>query len=67
MDEERLKNGLKTINETIDLFIKEADLVTCSTEFLANEYRKLNPNVVVLPNCVDPFMFDEPLKMKLIK
>lgn len=62
MDAERVKKGLKTINQTLDTFIKEADLVTCSTEFLATEYRKLNNNVVVLPNCIDPFYFDEPLR-----
>lgn len=62
MDKERLDRGLKTINECIDAFIKEADLVTCSTRFLKEEYEKLNPNVVVLPNCVDPFLFDEPIR-----
>lgn len=62
MDEARLKNGLKRLNESIDTFIKEADLITCSTQFLAEEYKQLNPNVVVLPNCIDPFYFDEPLR-----
>lgn len=60
MDKQRLEHGLKTLNENIDAFIAEADLVTCSTEFLAIEYRKLSDNVVVLPNCIDPFYFDEP-------
>jgi hypothetical protein len=62
MDEARGKANMATMNETLDAFIKEADLVTCSTEFLAEEYRKLNPNVVVLKNCVDPFYYDEPLR-----
>jgi len=62
MDKERLEKGLKKINETLDAFIAEADLVTCSTEFLRQEYLKLNPNVVVLPNCIDPFYYDEPLR-----
>lgn len=62
MDKERLERGLATINTTIDTFIRKADLVTCSTEFLKKEYEKLNPNVVVLPNCIDPFYFDEPLR-----
>jgi glycosyltransferase involved in cell wall biosynthesis len=48
--------------EDIETFIKEADLVTCTTEYLKDEYLKLNDNVVVLPNCVDPFYFDDPLK-----
>lgn len=62
MNEERMKKGLARINENIDQFIQEADLVTCSTEFLKKEYQDLNKNVVVLPNCVDPFLFDEPLR-----
>lgn len=62
MNKERLENGLKKINETLDTFISEADLVTCSTEFLRKEYLKLNKNVIVLPNCIDPFYFDEPLR-----
>lgn len=60
LDEERLKKNLGTLNKTLDTFVKEADLVTVSTKFLADEYRKLNPNTVVLPNCIDPFYFDEP-------
>lgn len=62
MNEERMKRGMEKINDTIDTFIKEADLITCSTKFLKKEYEALNKNVVVLPNCVDPFYFDEPLK-----
>lgn len=62
MDKERLERGMASMNKTLDTFIKEADLVTCSTEFLAEEYRKINPNVIVIPNCIDPFYFDEPLK-----
>jgi len=46
----------------IDNFIRNADAVTTTTEFLAQEYRKHNPNVTVLPNCVDPEDWDEPLK-----
>lgn len=49
-------------SEAIDEFIKIADLVTTTTDFLADEYRKLNDNVIVLPNCVDPFDWDKPLR-----
>lgn len=63
MDEKRLEKGLSKMNETVDAFIKEADLVTCSTEFLKKEYEQLNPNTIILPNCVDPFYWpDEILK-----
>lgn len=62
LNEERMKVGLEKINKTLDTFIKEADLVTCSTKFLEKEYKALNPNVLVIPNCVDPFFYDEPLR-----
>lgn len=54
IDAMKLGSLFKEIDKNLDQFIREADLVTCSTEFLAKEYRKINPNVVVLPNCVDP-------------
>ncbi len=59
---ERVARGLAMVNSIADAAVIEADLVTCTTEVLAEEYRKLNPNVVVLPNCIDPFYFDEPLR-----
>lgn len=59
---ERVKRGLESVNKIMDEFAQEADLITVSTEFLAEEYRKLNKNVVVLPNYIDPFYFDEPLR-----
>jgi hypothetical protein len=62
MDEERVKRGLEKMNTAIDAFAKQADLITCSTEFLKQEYLKLNKNVVVLPNYIDPFYFPAPLK-----
>ncbi len=62
MDKERTRVGLKNVNTMIDGFAVEADLITTTTEWLADEYRKLNPNVAVLPNCVDPFYFEEPLR-----
>lgn len=62
MDKERMDRGLERLNDMIDQCIKEADLVTCSTEFLKKEYEQINPNVVVLPNYIDPFYFPEPLR-----
>lgn len=61
-NKERVERGLGSVNKIVDAFIIEADLITTSTEFLADEYRRLNKNVVVLPNCVDPDYFDEPLR-----
>ena len=57
--EQKMDEVLEGLNKMNDEFITGADMVTCSTEFLAEEYRKLNDNVVVLPNCVDPFYFDD--------
>lgn len=50
----KLGKVFQKIDQGLDAFVSYADLVTCSTEFLAEEYRKLNKNVVVLPNCIDP-------------
>lgn len=61
-NKERIERGLGDVNKIVDAFIIEADLITTTTEFLAEEYRKLNKNVVVLPNCIDPFYFEEPLR-----
>lgn len=62
MTEEKAKKGLDVLNKNIDTFMAEADLITCSTEFLKREYEQINPNVVVLPNTVDPFYYPEPLR-----
>jgi glycosyltransferase involved in cell wall biosynthesis len=55
------KAKLNQRDESIDNFILKSDLVTTSTEFLAKEYRKLSDKVLVLPNCIDPMDWDEPL------
>ncbi len=44
----------KELNKNLNDFVKMADGVTVSTQILADEYRKLNPNVAVLKNCIDP-------------
>lgn len=62
LDNRQIEEILGKLDTQSDAFIKKADLVTCSTEFLAQEYRKLNKNVIVLPNCVDPEDWPEPLR-----
>lgn len=50
-----------------DLFrasFKNADLVSCTTEILAEKLRTINPNVVVLPNLID---FNQYPKIELVK
>jgi len=54
--------NLKRLNAITDKFIKNADLVTTTTETLAKEYRESNDNVVVLPNYVYPDDWEEPLR-----
>ena len=42
------------INEKIVANLKEASYVTTTTNLFANEIRKINKNVLVLPNAIDP-------------
>jgi len=58
---------VKVYNNRLYDFAKIADLVTVSTRTLANEYKDINPNVVVLPNQVYKDHFPEPIKNKTDK
>lgn len=60
LDDKGFEENKEIVNNIINNFVRNADLVTCSTEYLAEEYRQLNPNVVVLPNCVNVDDWDEP-------
>lgn len=44
----------KELNKNLNKFVQIADGITTSTQILAEEYAQLNPNVVVLKNCIDP-------------
>ena len=50
------------MNQKIVDNLKAADYVTTTTELFANEIRKFNKNVIVLPNAIDPKepQFNEP-------
>ena len=50
------------IHEKIIANLKDCDYVTTTTEIFANEIRKYNKNVIVLPNAIDPNegQFNEP-------
>ncbi len=61
-DREKLDTAVGYINEQLKKFAELADMVTVTTEFLKKEYEQWNKNVVVLPNCVDPFDWEEPVK-----
>jgi glycosyltransferase involved in cell wall biosynthesis len=56
----KFRGSLEQLNQNIINFVKKADLVTTTTEFLADEYRKYNKNVVVIPNYIDPYDWPEP-------
>lgn len=64
LDEKGFKENTKMVNTLINNFIKNADLVTCSTDYLAKEYKELNPNVKVLPNMVNPEDWSKPKRNK---
>lgn len=59
LDDAGFDQNVEYKNNVINNFIRNSDLVTCSTEFLAKEYREINPNVVVLPNCINEDDWDE--------
>lgn len=44
----------RNLNENLNRFLAIADGVTTTNAFLAEEYGKLNSNVAILKNCVDP-------------
>lgn len=52
--------NLKRRSDNIDDFIRMCDLITTTTKTLAEEYKKITPNVVILPNYVDPDDWPEP-------
>lgn len=55
-------DNLKRRQDNINEFIKLCDLVTTTTETLKGEYEKINPNVVIIPNYIDPMEWEEPLR-----
>jgi glycosyltransferase involved in cell wall biosynthesis len=57
-----MKVELENRDRYFDTIAKEADLMTTTNNVLKEEYKKINDNVVVLPNCVDPMDWEEPLR-----
>jgi len=45
------------------LNFKKSDMITCTTDNLREAFLKINPNVSVLPNCIDKDFFPEPLEV----
>lgn len=52
-NEEEQKFGEK-VNATRNEALRVAHGAICTTEFLSRELREINPNTVVIPNCIDP-------------
>ena len=42
------------VADKIIYHIKNVDYVTCTTEYLANKIKPFNPNVIILPNALNP-------------
>jgi glycosyltransferase involved in cell wall biosynthesis len=57
-----VQDNLKRRSDNIDEFMRMCDMVTTTTKTLAEEYKKHNKNVVILPNCIDPDDWDTPLR-----
>ena len=66
-DDATLLKYLKGMDESLDKFMEVADMVTTTTDYLADEYREINKNVYVLPNCVDPDDWEEPIRNEGVK
>ena len=60
IDLKKNKKGLDQVKRCIE----KADAITTTTEILADVYRQYNPNVFVLPNCVDLSYWN---KLKLVR
>jgi hypothetical protein len=58
---ERIGEGVHSI-QGHRWIVQQADGVLVTTPWLADRYRKLNPNVHVAPNSVDPADWPEPVK-----
>ena len=57
---ERLENDAQRkiaqeMSDTTNTILSMCDGAIASTQVLADEYSKINPNVVVLKNCIDPY------------
>lgn len=61
-DSEKVNRRLSLIDKNLTDFARFSDLVTVTTEFLKKEYSSHTDKVTVLPNCIDPDYFDEPLR-----
>ncbi len=52
-------NAKQKIFENINAYLREADALTVSTDYLKKLYTKYNPHIYVLPNCIDYDIFSK--------
>jgi glycosyltransferase involved in cell wall biosynthesis len=57
-----LRVELENRDMYFDKIAKLADLITTTSKTLEMEYKEINNNVALLPNCIDPMDWDEPLR-----
>lgn len=54
LETDKQREVAKQMNEYLYEVLEMSDMAITTTEFLADELRKVNPNVFVLKNCIDP-------------
>lgn len=52
-----IEHQAKQVPETMKISMGFADMITTTTEYLANKFRRFNRNVKVLPNFIDPDLY----------
>ena len=63
LDEKGFEQNKEKMNNVVNNFIINSDMVTASTPMLKKEYERLHDNVVLLPNYINPDDWsEEPLK-----
>jgi glycosyltransferase involved in cell wall biosynthesis len=54
LDNDKQRDIARQMSKFLNDTLRISDGAIASTEILANEYREINPNTIVLKNCVDP-------------
>lgn len=60
----KLNHDIANAREVITISMGAADMITCSTPYLANELKQYNDNIVVLPNYMNMERWDIKPKIK---
>lgn len=57
----KLEHTYSNVPEIMSIQMKNCSMITTTTEFLAKRFRKLNKNVCILPNFLDPERWNVPI------